>query len=88
MHTDIRITRKQIEILDTIRDGNPDGSACSVYDLMEKLSYPVKRDALLHSIRILAQNGYVERREKKHEVKKTKKGDIVFYVTTKALELI
>jgi len=61
---EIKWTNKQIEIIKVIAAKNEDGTLCSVYDIMEKLSYPVKRDALLHSIRPLVFAGYIERRER------------------------
>jgi hypothetical protein len=85
MDMSIRWTNKQIEILRTIKDGNEDGTPCSVYDIMGRLSYDVKRDACLHSIKILADNGYVERRER---VIREGKSVRVFCVTTKASEVI
>ena len=84
---DIKFTYKQIEILDIIKAGNKDKSLCSVYDILEKLSYECKRDALLHSIKILVENGYIERRD---SVKREGKGKPVrvFCVTTKALDVV
>lgn len=57
----IRFTTKQIEILYTIKKGNKDGEPCTVYDLIELVSYDCKRDAMLHSMKILIDKGYVER---------------------------
>lgn len=82
---DIKFTNKQIEILTTIRKGNPDGSPCSVYDIMENLSYEVKRDALLHSIKLLVETGYIERKDR---VLRGKRSVRVFFVTSKALDYI
>ncbi len=84
--SDIRFTTKQIEILEAIKKGNPDGSMVSVYDILDRVSYDCKRDAMLHSIRRLVENGYVERRDL---VNKGKKTNIrVFSITTKALDYI
>ena len=84
---DIKFTFKQLDILAVIKKGNKDGSSCSVYDILENLSYECKRDALLHSIKILVENGYVERRDK---VKREDKGKPVrvFVITTKSLDFI
>mgnify|MGYP000663311360 CR=1 FL=1 len=81
----IRVTNKQIEILRSVKEGNEDGTLCSVYDIMGKLSYEVKRDACLHSIRILVDNGYIERRDK---VLREGKAMRVFAITTKAAEIV
>jgi DNA-binding MarR family transcriptional regulator len=81
----IRFTLKQIEILKVIQNANPDGTLCSVYDIMDNLSYEVRRDAVLHSIRILVEAGYVERRDR---VKRGTRSIRVFCVTTKAAELL
>jgi competence protein ComGC len=83
--TTIRFTNKQIEILTVIKGGNTDSTDCSVYDIMDALSYEVKRDALLHSIKILTDNGYIERRDR---VIRNGKSVRVFKVTTKAAEVI
>jgi DNA-binding MarR family transcriptional regulator len=82
---DIRFTNKQIEILRVIKEGNPDGTLCSVYDIQDRVSYEVKRDAMLHSLKILVDNGYVERRGR--EMRGTKSVRL-FGVTTKAAEII
>lgn len=83
--TGIRWTTKQIQILNTIKQGNADGTDRSVYDIMEALPYTVARDAVLHSIKILVDNGYVERRDR---VRRGSKSVRVFKVTTKAAEII
>ncbi len=57
----IRFTVKQLQIMKAIKDKRPDGDFCDVYDIMDSLPYTVKRDALLHSIRILVEAGYVQR---------------------------
>lgn len=82
---EIRFTGKQMEILRVIKEGNEDGSLCSVYDLMDKLTYEVKRDALLHSIKILADAGYIERRNRE---KRGTRSIRVFCVTTKTAEIM
>ena len=96
----IRFTNKQIEILNAIRDGRADGTDCSVYDVQDKVSYEVKRDALLHSIKILIDSGYIERQsrdavltayryiERRDRVIRDGRSLRVFRVTTKALEYI
>ena len=57
----IKFTPKQIEIMHTLKKGNKDGDPCTVYDLMELVSYECKRDAMLHSMKILIDKGYAER---------------------------
>jgi repressor of nif and glnA expression len=82
---EIRFTAKQIEILSVIKKGNPDKSPVSVYDILNHISYECKRDAMLHSIKILVENGFVERRDMvEREGKKVR----VFMVTTKALDYV
>ena len=81
----IRWTNKQIEILRLVKAGNSLGEDVSVYDLMDSLSYEVKRDALLHSLKILVDNGYIERRDR---VIRNGKSMRVFKVTTKAAEVV
>lgn len=81
----IKFTYKQIEILRAIKRGNVDGTPCSVYDLMDKVSYEVKRDAILHSIRVLVEAGLVERRG---FIKRKGRPNQVFCITTKALDYI
>lgn len=83
--TDIRFTAKQIEIMDTIKRGNTDGSSCSAYDIIERLSYPCKRDALLHSLKILVEKGFVERRDLEVRAGKAVR---IFKVTTRALDYV
>jgi Fe2+ or Zn2+ uptake regulation protein len=83
--TEIRWTSKQIEILNLVKEGNSDGSDRSVYDIMDNLSYEVKRDALLHSLKILVDNGYIERRDREVRDGKTVR---VIKVTTKANEIV
>jgi hypothetical protein len=71
--------------MDVIRNGNPDGSPCTVYDILENVSYTTTRDSMLHSIRKLVESGYVERKDKVTMDGKAKR---VFGVTSKALEII
>lgn len=82
---DIRFTSKQIEILRTIKEGNDDATLCSVYDVMDKVSYKVKRDAMLHSIKILVDAGYIERKDREIRDGKSMR---VYCVTTKAAEIV
>jgi hypothetical protein len=83
--TGIRWTNKQIEIIRVVKAGRSDGTECSVYDIQDGLSYEVKRDALLHSIKILVDNGYIERKDK---IVRDGRAFRVFRVTTKAAEVI
>jgi hypothetical protein len=85
MTDEIRWTSKQIEILNVIKKGRADGTECSVYDVMENLSYEVKRDALLHSIKVLVDAGYIERRDR---VIRDNRSLRVFMITTKASEIV
>lgn len=84
---DIKFTRKQIEILNVIKDVNKEGIKCTVYDILDNLSYEPKRDSLLHSISILIEAGYIERKDYIPTGKRGR-GRRVFCVTTKALEII
>lgn len=81
----IKITNKQIMLLMTIRNGNPDGTACSVYDLMERLPYKANRDAIRHSIKILIDNGYVVSKGRENRDGKSVQ---LFNVTTKTSEIL
>lgn len=81
----IRFTTKQIEILDVIKRGNKDGTPSSVYDIIENISYDCKRDAMLHSIKILVEKGFVERRDL---VVRNGKAVRVFTITTRALDYV
>jgi Fe2+ or Zn2+ uptake regulation protein len=83
--TDIRFTAKQIEILCIIKQGNKDGTPCSVYDILDNLTYECKRDAMLHSLKILVENGFVERRDL---VIRKGKAVRVFNITTKASDYV
>jgi DNA-binding MarR family transcriptional regulator len=85
MTDDIRFTGKQLEILMVIKQGNDDGTPCSVYDILEHISYECKRDAMLHSLKILVEKGFVERRDL---VKRAGKTVRVFSITTRALVFI
>jgi hypothetical protein len=57
----IKFSVKQVEILKVIKAKRADGEYCDVYDIMDALSYKPKRDALLHSIRVLVEEGFVQR---------------------------
>lgn len=81
----IKVTTKQLMLLTAIRDGNPDGTACSVADLMENLPYKANRDAIRHSLKILIDNGYVVPKGRENRDGKSFQ---VFNVTTKAGEII
>lgn len=81
----IRFTYKQLEILDVIKTGNPDRTHCTVYDILDRITYECKRDAMLHSIAILVKEGYIERKEL---VKMDGRAKRVFCVTTKALDVV
>lgn len=81
----IKFTNKQIQILTVIKKGNDDGTACSVYDLVDKVAYTCKRDAMRHSLKILIDDGYVE--VKGLEVR-SGKAIQTFIVTTKCSTVI
>lgn len=81
----IKWTLKQISILNVIKKGNDDGSLCSVYDIMAKLPYECKRDAVLHSIKILHDEGLID---KTGPVKRNNRNVQVFRLTTKALPFL
>lgn len=57
----IKFSLKQLDILKVIKTKRDDGEFCDVYDIMAAVSYDVKRDALLHSIRVLVEAGFVQR---------------------------
>lgn len=54
-------TPKQLEIMRVIVDGNPDGSACDLDELLERLSYKPTKAALQFSIRALIGHGYMKK---------------------------
>jgi hypothetical protein len=82
----IKFTAKQLEILSIIKRGNKDEEPCTVYDLLELTSYDCKRDAMLHSVKILIDNGYVER------LGRAKRGasgsNMTFGITTEGSKII
>lgn len=82
---EIRFTSKQIDILRVIHAGNEDSSLCTVYEIIDKLSYEVKRDALLHSVKILVDAGYIDRSRREMRDGKSLR---VFMVTSKAAEIL
>lgn len=55
------ITTKQLEILLIIEKGNKDGEPCTVYDIIDELTYETTRDQVLHIIGRMAKQGWVER---------------------------
>lgn len=81
----IKFTRKQLEIMMVLKEGNKDGEACSVYDLIDLVSYDCKRDAMLHSIKILVDNGYVERLGR---AKRNGSSNMTFGLTSEAHKVI
>lgn len=85
MTEDIKWTAKQVEILQIIKAKNPDDTYVSVYDIMDRLSYKVKRDALLHSIKVLIDYDYVIRMPSETRNKKAVRP---FYITSKAYPFI
>ena len=57
----MNLSTKQIVILTILKDAFEEGKNLTVYEIMEKIPHDTKRDALLHSIKILADKGLVER---------------------------
>lgn len=57
----MRLTPKQIEILQKIRDGNIDGSKIDLTQLRQSLSYTATKQAVLCSINHLAKRGLIAR---------------------------
>lgn len=55
------ITINQIQILLIIKEGNPDGTHVTVYDIIDRMPTNPRRDSVLHSISPLINEGYVER---------------------------
>lgn len=53
----MRFTSKQREILNALKKFE----YASVYEIIDEVGYEVNRDAMLHSIRVLIENGVVER---------------------------
>lgn len=82
----IRFTGKQLEILEAIKAGNEDGTFCSIYDILDKLSYKARRDAVRHSIKILIDAELVE--TMRGPVRKIGRPNTLFKITSKGLELI
>lgn len=80
------LTTKQIEILNAIKEGNSDGTLRTVYDLQEALYWKPERTALLHVLRTLEQESFIERKEVMASDSNRKLK--AFIVTTKAMEYI
>jgi Fe2+ or Zn2+ uptake regulation protein len=57
----MRLTNKQISVLNAVKEGNKAGEACTVYDLIESVPYDCTRDGLLHTMKTLIDKGLVER---------------------------
>jgi len=55
------LTNKQREILALIIEGNEDGSAVDMDQLLERISYKPSKDALHFSIRYLSAKGMIEK---------------------------
>lgn len=58
----MRITKKQAEILKTIRRRNPDGSMIDLDQLIERLSWKPSKQSFQHSLRALVNNELVEKK--------------------------
>lgn len=57
----IRFTQKQLEILSAIKNLTTEGTPATAANIREELSYPCKRDALGHSLKILIDAGFLEK---------------------------
>lgn len=78
-----RFTRKQVEILETIRKGAPDGDFLDMDMLLEMLPYETTKQSMQFSIRALIRRGLIE---KKGTELRRGRNRIVYSVTPKAVE--
>lgn len=57
----MRLSSKQIEIMQLIQAKNPDGSLLDITQLKNSLSYSASKQAILCSVNYLVKRGLVER---------------------------
>ena len=57
----LRLTRKQVAILKTIRKGNEDGSAVDLDQIIERLSWHPSKQSFQFSLRKLIDKGLVQK---------------------------
>ncbi|MCG5512847.1 hypothetical protein [Ectothiorhodospira shaposhnikovii] len=55
------MTKKQRAILMVVNRGNPDGSFVDVDQIIERVPYPARKDAIKLSLRILEGHGCIRR---------------------------
>lgn len=57
----MRLTEKQIEQMQVISAGNPDGSPVDIDEIIERLSYRPSKHSYQFSLRALIEKGLVEK---------------------------
>lgn len=57
----MRLSSKQVEIMQKIQGKNPDGTLLDITQLRNSLSYTATKQAILCSVNYLVQRGLVER---------------------------
>lgn len=76
----MRLTSKQIEIMQKIKDGNADGSKIDITQLRLSLSYEATKQAVLCSVNVLINRSLVA-----HSGRETRKGRVYTTVELTAL---
>lgn len=61
MQRNLRLTRRQLNIIKTIGKLNPDGSSLDLDQIIENVNYEVTKPALQFSLRFLRQGGVIEK---------------------------
>jgi DNA-binding MarR family transcriptional regulator len=57
----MHLTTKQIELLRVITAANPDGSACDLDQVIERINYETTKASIQFSIRALIKHGLIEK---------------------------
>ena len=70
----MRLTPKQVELLNIIQKANPDGTLIDMDELLERASYKPTKESMHFSIRALIVRGLIEkgdREKRRHAVRAT-----------------
>jgi DNA-binding MarR family transcriptional regulator len=57
----MHLTVKQIELLHVIAAANPDGTACDLDQIIERINYETTKASIQFSIRALIKHGLIEK---------------------------
>jgi DNA-binding MarR family transcriptional regulator len=57
----MHLTTKQIELLRVIATANPDGTACDLDQVIERINYETTKASIQFSIRALISHGLIEK---------------------------